>query len=59
MSASSANTLARALRGFFIEHLPGVRGLSPNTTLSYRDAIALFLRFLAARCKRHVDKIRS
>lgn len=57
MSKSSPNALARALRGFFAEHLPGVRGLSPNTTLSYRDALALFLRFLAARCKRRVDRI--
>ncbi len=41
------NTLARALRGFFAEHLPGVRGVSPHTTRSYRDALALLLRFLA------------
>ena len=57
MSRSSPNALARALRGFFAEHLPGVRGLSPNTTLSYRDAVALLLRFLAAHCGRQVDKI--
>ena len=57
MTMSSPNVLARALRGFFSEHLPGVRGLSPNTTLSYRDAVALFLRFLAVRRGRHVDKL--
>ncbi len=47
MSAAAPNGLARALRGFFAEHLPGVRGLSRHTVLSYRDALALFLRFLA------------
>ena len=47
MSIAPPNALARALRGFFAEHLPGVRGLSRHTVLSYRDAIALFLRFLA------------
>lgn len=57
MNRSSPNALARALRGFFLEHLPGVRGLSPNTTLSYRDAVALFLRFLAVHRGRHVDKL--
>ncbi len=41
------NTLARALRGFFTEYLPAVRGASPHTILSYRDALVLLLRFLA------------
>jgi site-specific recombinase XerD len=57
VTRSSPNALARALRGFFAEYLPGVRGLSPNTTLSYRDAVALFLRFLAAHRGRHVDRL--
>jgi integrase/recombinase XerD len=48
------NTLARALRHFFAEHMPLARGLSPHTVLSYRDAFALLLRFLAARRARHV-----
>jgi len=41
------NALARALRRFFIDYLAGVRGLSPHTVCSYRDAFALLLRFLA------------
>lgn len=57
MSAAPPNALARALRGFFAVHLPGVRGLSRHTVLSYRDAIALFLRFLATRGKRAVVKL--
>ncbi|MGL4890244.1 MAG: tyrosine-type recombinase/integrase [Billgrantia desiderata] len=39
--------LAKLLRGFFTDHLPGVRGLSRHTILSYRDAMILFLRYLA------------
>ena len=41
------NTLARALRAFFTDHIGLVRGLSPNTFQSYRDAFKLLLRFLA------------
>jgi site-specific recombinase XerD len=48
------NALARAVRHFFMEHMPLARGLSPHTVLSYRDAFALLLRFLAARRARHV-----
>lgn len=54
MSDSPPNALARALRGFFSEHLPGTRGVSPNTVRSYRDALALFLRFLSAHRARPV-----
>src|SRR5215475_5642377 len=46
--------LARALRGFFSDYLPGVRGVSPYTVLSYRDAFVLLLRFLALRHRRGV-----
>lgn len=48
------NALARALRRFFSDHMPLVRGLSAHTVLSYRDAIALLLRFLASRLERDV-----
>jgi site-specific recombinase XerD len=51
------NALARALREFFADHLPGVRGMSPHTVCSYRDAFALLLRFLAAHPKRSVVKL--
>lgn len=49
MSAALPNALARALRGFFADHLPRVRGMSPHTVRSYRDAFILILRFLATR----------
>lgn len=52
MNASRPNELACALRGFFTDHLPRVRGMSAHTVCSYRDAIVLFLRFLAEHRKR-------
>jgi integrase/recombinase XerD len=48
------NTLARALRRFFANHMPLARGLSPHTVRSYRDAFALLLRFLAKHRGRDV-----
>lgn len=43
------NALGRALRGFLADDLSRVRGASRHTVLSYRDALKLLLRFLAAR----------
>lgn len=57
MSAATPNALGRALRGFFVEHMPGARGLSRHTVLSYRDALALFLRFLATHRHRPVVEL--
>lgn len=54
MTAAVPNALARALRRFFADHLPAVRGMSPHTVCSYRDAFVLLLRFLAARHARPV-----
>jgi integrase/recombinase XerD len=47
MTAPAPNVLARALRGFFADHLPRIRGTSPHTLLSYRDSFVLLLRFVA------------
>lgn len=49
MNAATPNTLGRALRGFFADHLPRVRGASPQTVQSYRDTFVLLLRFVAAQ----------
>jgi len=57
VSAARPNALARALRGFFADYLPRVRGMSPHTVCSYRDAFLLFLRFLAERRKRPVVRL--
>jgi site-specific recombinase XerD len=45
------------LQSFFHEHLSRVRGASPHTLRTYRDAIRLFLVFVASRIGRRVDRI--
>jgi hypothetical protein len=57
MNATSPNTLGRALRGFFADHLPRVRGASPHTVRSYRDTFVLLLRFIATRTQRSVPEL--
>ena len=52
MKATPPNELARALRDFFADHLPRLRGMSPHTVRSYRDSLAILLRFVAARGRR-------
>jgi integrase/recombinase XerD len=54
---SHPNTLARTLRAFFAEQLPGLRGLSPHTIRSYRDSLVLLLRFAAVRRDRPVASL--
>jgi site-specific recombinase XerD len=49
------NALARAVHSFFEDYIPTLRGLSPNTLLSYRDTLMLLLRFLAT--SRKVDPV--
>lgn len=48
MNPEYPNRLARALRDFFSDHLPRLRGMSPHTVLSYRDSLRLLLCFVAA-----------
>jgi len=54
MKTQRPNVLARALRDYFADHLPRVRGMSPNTVRSYRDSFTLLLRFVAAHTQRPV-----
>jgi site-specific recombinase XerD len=49
MKITFPNGLACAIREFFSDFLPRIRGMSPHTICSYRDAILLLLRFLAQR----------
>jgi site-specific recombinase XerD len=57
MNASQPNALARTLRPFFTDHLPHLRGVSPNTIESYRYALILLLRFMTT-CRGHcVDEL--
>lgn len=55
--AAKSTALACALRQFFVEHLSGLRGMSPHTVRSYRDSIVLLLRFVATRQKCSIDKL--
>ena len=57
MTAAAPNDLARALRAFFADHLPRVRGTSPHTIRSYRDSLVLLLRFVATRSQRSVIQL--
>ena len=52
MAEIQPNALGRALRDFFTDSLPRVRGLSRNTILGYRDSFKLLLRFLEQRLAR-------
>ena len=46
------NALARGLQDFFSDYLPRLRGMSVHTIHSYRDCLAMLLRFVAdqTRC---------
>lgn len=53
----SSHPVADYMHPFFYQYLTGVKGLSYNTIISYRDAIKLFLRFGAKRLKKPVDRL--
>jgi len=57
MKSRGTNELGRALRHYFSDHLPRVRGMSPHTLCSYRDSLILLLRFVAAKRGMPVDKL--
>jgi integrase/recombinase XerD len=46
-----SNLLGGILRDYFTDHLPRLRGSSPHTIHSYRDSIALLLRYVAGHHK--------
>jgi len=57
VKAPPPNKLAFRLRGYFTDHLPRVRGMSPHTIHSYRDSLMLFLRFLTSERKSRVQDL--
>lgn len=57
MKRPGPNDLGRCLTRFFQEYLPSMRGMSPHTVHSYRDAVVLYLRFVAASEGIHPDEI--
>jgi site-specific recombinase XerD len=57
MKPKRPNLLASLLRNFFCDHLPILRGMSPNTIKSYRDSLVLLLRFLASHKNRQISSL--
>lgn len=53
-----AQTLLSFVQAFFQDYLAGQRGLSPNTILAYRDALKLFLAFLATGSGKSAARLR-
>lgn len=58
MTRRGGPNLPALLESFFREHLSRVRGASPHTLRAYRDAVRLFLVFLADQVGRDVDRLR-
>jgi site-specific recombinase XerC len=50
-------TIGAIVCGFFEHHLMGERGLSPSSVASYRDAIRLYLCFVARRARRKITRL--
>jgi integrase/recombinase XerD len=57
MRRSASTELAQLIQRFFEEYLPGLRGMSTHTIRSYRDAIVLFLNFLARDTRRRIETL--
>ena len=54
---NNQHPVADYVRPFFYQYLAGMKGVSSNTIISYRDALKLFLRFGAQRLKKPVDRL--
>ena len=50
--------LGKSIVRFFQEYLPAMRGLSQHTIRGYRDAIVLFLHYLAEHTNHPIEKLR-
>jgi site-specific recombinase XerD len=57
MKRSSTPELARLIQQFFEDYLPGLRGMSAHTIHSYRDAVVLFLRYLATQRRQGIETL--
>lgn len=58
MKSARPNELGMAIKGFFTDYLPKIRGSSPHTAFSYRDSIKLCLQFLAKQKNISVSDLR-
>jgi integrase/recombinase XerD len=50
-------TLGQIVYAFFADHLKAQRGLRPLTIKSYRDALRLFLQYVAADARRAISRL--
>jgi len=57
MKRKSSTELAQLIQRFFEEYLPNLRGVSAHTIGSYRDAVVLFLRFVAHDAHRRIESL--
>jgi integrase/recombinase XerD len=57
MKPNRSNELGKSLVRFFQEYLPILRGMSQHTIRGYRDAIVLFLRYLAQHSGRSIEDL--
>jgi len=57
MKTGPPNLLGVAMRDYFTDHLPRLRGTSPHTIHSYRDSIVLLLRFLSQQRQKPVTAL--
>ncbi len=57
MKTTRPNELGKCLVRFFGNYLPIMRGLSQHSVRSYRDAIVLFLRFVADHTGRRIEDL--
>ena len=57
MKTGLPNVLGAAIRDYFTDYLPRLRGTSPHTIHSYRDSIVLLLRFLSQQQKKPVTQL--
>ncbi len=57
MKTHQPTELGRGLVRFFQEYLPSLRGMSPHTLRSYRDALVLLLRFVACDTNRPIETL--
>ena len=55
---SDSKELLSLVQAFFQDYLASQRGLSPNTILAYRDALKLFLSFLATSISKQTGRLR-
>lgn len=54
---ANTNTLGPWIRQFLTQHLVGVRNLSANTQISYRDTLVQVLPFAAAKAGTSIDRL--